>query len=199
MDSFEREARLSGHRFVAGVDEAGRGPLAGPVVAAAVIFKTPPLNLGIKDSKLLTPGARERIALDIHSYALSIGVGIVWPDAIDGMNIHRASLKAMEVAVNALAPLPDILLIDGPWTIDALSLAQRPIISGDSLSVTIGAASIIAKTTRDGIMRAYHTIYPEYNFVKNKGYPTGEHISVLEAIGPCPIHRKTFSFRRGRL
>lgn len=201
MDHFEREARNSGYRFVAGVDEAGRGPLAGPVVSAAVVFKDPPLGLGIKDSKKLSANLREKIAADIYRVAISVGVGIVWPEGIDSLNIHRATLLSMEKAVRALSPagpgsLPDFLLVDGPYAVKTVPLPQKPVISGDSLSVTIAAASIIAKTTRDGIMRIYHNIYPQYNFIKNKGYPTAEHIAVIERLGPSPIHRKTFRYGR---
>ena len=194
MDFFEKEAWELGYKSVAGIDEAGRGPLAGPVVAAAVIFKPGnlPLDIGIKDSKKLSPQKREDLASYIYQEALSVGVGIVRHNEVDAINIHRASLKAMEKAVRALIPLPDFLLIDGPWSIEALSIPQKPIISGDSLSVTIAAASIIAKTERDKIMRGYHYIYPGYNFMKNKGYPTQEHILILERIGPSPIHRKSF-------
>ncbi|MBI5598114.1 MAG: ribonuclease HII [Deltaproteobacteria bacterium] len=202
MDSFEREACRMGYRSVAGVDEAGRGPLAGPVVAAAVIFPVLPLQCGIKDSKKLSPRKREALVLDIYRSASSVGVGIAWPDEIDGINILRASLKAMERAVCSLSRpscggvKPDFLLIDGPHRIVALDIAQRPIVSGDTLSISVAAASIVAKTARDSIMRAYHSIMPGYNFLGNKGYPTGEHVSALETIGPSAIHRRSFSYGR---
>jgi ribonuclease HII len=197
MDSYEKDAFAIGSHLVAGVDEAGRGPLAGPVVAAAVIFSPALLHLEIKDSKKLSPSRRELKALDIYRKALAVGIGLVWPEEVDSINIHRATLKAMEKAVKALAPLPDYILIDGLFPVDTLKVPQRPVVSGDSKSVTIAAASIVAKTTRDRIMEAYHVLYPHYNFIKNKGYGTLEHRTVLRAKGPCPIHRKSFSLGRG--
>lgn len=192
MDTFEKDAHSKGFRFVAGVDEAGRGPLAGPVVAAAVIFsKLTPVNPAIKDSKTLTPQKRERIVYDIYRSALSVGVGISWTDEVDGINILRASLKAMEKAVSTLSVRPDFLLIDGNFPIDS-EIEQRPIISGDALSISIAAASIIAKTVRDRIMEAYHRMYPDYNFGSHKGYATKEHLEMLRRVGPAPIHRKSF-------
>lgn len=192
MDLFEKEARSRGFNSIAGVDEAGRGPLAGPVVASAVILPFPlPLDSGIKDSKKLSAQARERLTIDIFRCARAVGIGIVWPSEIDSINIHKASLKAMEIAVGKLSLAPDMLLIDGSFPIIS-AIEQRPIISGDALSVSIAAASIIAKTTRDGIMEAYHRLFPQYNFASNKGYPTKEHLSALDSFGPAPIHRKTF-------
>ncbi|HEY4708014.1 MAG TPA: ribonuclease HII [Thermodesulfobacteriota bacterium] len=192
MDIHERDAHSKGFKAVAGVDEAGRGPLAGPVVAAAVVFPfPPPLDLGIKDSKALTSGAREEILLDIYRTATSVGVGIVWPVEIDRINILKASLKAMELAIERLSVKPDMILVDGNFPINT-DTPQRPIISGDALSVSIAAASIVAKTARDTIMRSYHRLYPHYNFISNKGYPTKEHLSALVSHGPTPIHRKTF-------
>jgi ribonuclease HII len=196
MDSYEKEALRRGFSLVAGVDEAGRGPLAGPVVAAAVIFSPALLHLEIKDSKKLSPSRRNSKALDIYRQAPCVGVGVVWPEEVDSINIHRATLKAMEKAVKALSLTPELLLIDGLFPVDTLKIPQRPIISGDSKSVTIAAASIVAKTTRDRIMAAYHNLYPHYNFVKNKGYGTHEHRSILRTNGPCPIHRKSFSLGR---
>jgi ribonuclease HII len=193
MDVFEKEAHLAGFKRVAGVDEAGRGPLAGPVVAAAVIFDTLPLDLGIKDSKKLSPGKRAELSVVIEKTALAIGVGLAWPDEIDRVNILKASLLAMKRAVLRLGAnqSPDILLIDGINRID-LPVAQKPIVSGDSSSVTIAAASIMAKTFRDSLMDAYHHLYPEYDFRKNKGYGTACHLSALKARGPSAIHRKSF-------
>lgn len=192
MDIHERDAHSKGFKTVAGVDEAGRGPLAGPVVAAAVVFQfPPPLDLGIKDSKALTSEARSEILLDIYRTATSVGVGIVWPVEIDRINILKASLKAMELAIEKLSLKPDMILVDGNFPINT-DTPQRPIISGDALSVSIAAASIVAKTARDTIMESYHRLYPHYNFISNKGYPTKEHLSALDAHGPTPIHRKTF-------
>ncbi|MBI5827744.1 MAG: ribonuclease HII [Deltaproteobacteria bacterium] len=197
MDSFERDAFDRGNRFVAGVDEAGRGPLAGPVVAGAVVFEfPPPIGLGIRDSKKLTPSRRASLVLDIYRTAVAVGVGIVWPGDVDRLNIHRASLLAMEKAVRGLGPpdggfKPDFILIDGAFR-TSLDIPQLPVVSGDSLSVSIAAASIIAKTARDAIMEAYHRIYPHYGFPGNKGYPTKGHRAALSTFGPCPIHRKSF-------
>ncbi|MEK7772938.1 MAG: ribonuclease HII, partial [Deltaproteobacteria bacterium] len=165
MDSFERDAFLGGYRSIAGVDEAGRGPLAGPVVAGAVVFKyPPPLGLGINDSKKLTPSKRASLVFDIYRTAAAVGVGIVWPADVDRLNIHRASLLAMEKAVRGLGAglilPPDFILIDGLFR-TSLDIPQLPVVSGDSLSVSIAAASIIAKTSRDSIMDAYHRIYPD--------------------------------------
>ncbi|MEE9613501.1 MAG: ribonuclease HII [Thermodesulfobacteriota bacterium] len=197
MDSYEKQALADGYGIVAGVDEAGRGPLAGPVVAAAVIFSPGLTSFGIRDSKKLSPARRERVVFDIFKTSPAVGVGVVWPEEVDRINILRAALKAMGAAVTKLSPAPDILLVDGPYAVDSIHMPQKPIISGDSLSVTIAAASIIAKTTRDRIMRAYHSLYPDFNFVKNKGYGTPDHISALRAVPPSPIHRRSFSYGGG--
>ncbi len=191
MDRYEREARLKGFRFIAGVDEAGRGPLAGPVVAAAVIFPEAASLRGVKDSKTLSPAKREALVFEIFLNALSVGLGIVWPSEIDSLNIHRASLLAMDKAVSSLKPPPDFILVDGRFRIGS-PIEQLPIVSGDSLSTTIAAASIIAKTARDRIMTAYHRLYPWFNFKKNKGYPTKEHFLGLRRHGASPVHRRTF-------
>lgn len=191
MDKYELEALDAGYRAVAGVDEAGRGPLAGPVVAAAVVFEKLPLGLGINDSKKLTHKRRTFLAKEIYSVAASVGVGMVLPALIDEINIHRASLLAMERAVGSLASPPDFLLIDGKFAINT-AVPQLPVISGDSLSVSIAAASIIAKTTRDALMTAYDSLYPGYNLAGNKGYPTKDHYAALRKLGPTPIHRRSF-------
>lgn len=191
MDSFETDARTKGLRAVAGVDEAGRGPLAGPVTAAAVMFTSVPTHLGIKDSKTLSPKKRTSLVFDIYRHAASVGVGFVWPEEIDRINILRASLKAMARAVEALSVRPDLLLIDGKFPVDS-EIEQKLIVSGDSLSVSIAAASIIAKTIRDRVMESYDLLYPGYNLAQNKGYPTKEHLEALERFGPSPIHRLSF-------
>lgn len=200
MDTYEQEAYRDGFRLVAGIDEAGRGPLAGPVVASVVLFSTPPMDLPIKDSKKLTPARRDELTLLIRERAVSVGVGVSWPTEIDSINILNATFRAMEEALEAicstggLASLnPDMLLIDGPYKINS-SIAQKGIVRGDNLSVSIAAASIIAKTSRDRIMRAYHDIFPEYNFIKNKGYGTKEHLLALKKFGPTRIHRKSFNY-----
>jgi ribonuclease HII len=192
MDQYEKDAHSKGFSAIAGVDEAGRGPLAGPVVAAAVILPfPPPIDTGFRDSKVLSPQSREELVIEVFRAARAVGVGIVWPAEIDLINIHQASLRAMERAVARLSICPDILLVDGKFRIVS-KIEQRPIISGDALSVSIAAASIVAKTTRDRIMAAYHPSFPEYNFAANKGYGTKDHMDAIDEHGPTPIHRKTF-------
>ena len=187
---FEKEIWAKG-RIPAGVDEAGRGPLAGPVVAAAVVLPDDCKIEGLDDSKKLSHSKREKILEEIKSIAISYAVGIVEPDEIDRINILRAALLAMEISVKQLTTKPDYLLIDGNQK-TSLLLMQETIVKGDSKSCSIAAASILAKVTRDSIMEEYHSIYPEYNFKGHKGYPTKEHYQALREYGPCPIHRKTF-------
>jgi ribonuclease HII len=192
MDKYEKDAHSKGFFAVAGVDEAGRGPLAGPVVAAAVILPfPPPIDTGFKDSKVLSAKSRESLVIEVFRAARAVGIGVVWPAEIDLINIHKASLRAMERAVGRLCVRPDILLVDGKFRVDS-TIEQRPIVSGDALSVSIAAASIVAKTTRDSIMAAYHQSFPEYNFAANKGYGTRDHMDAIDEHGPTPIHRKTF-------
>jgi len=192
MDTYEKEAHSKGFSAVAGVDEAGRGPLAGPVVAAAVLLPFPlPVEKGFRDSKALSARAREALVKEVFRCARAIGIGVVWPREIDLINIHKASLAAMERAVARLSVPPDMLLVDGSFRMNTY-IDQRTIVSGDALSVSIAAASIVAKTTRDSIMAAYHHLYPEYNFGKNKGYGTKEHMDAIGEHGPTSIHRKTF-------
>lgn len=188
--SYERRIWKIG-KLPAGVDEAGRGPLAGPVVAAAVILPKECEINGLNDSKKLSHQKREILYHQIKAVAVSIGVGIIEPDEIDRINILRAALLAMEIAVKKLNPKPDFLLIDGNIR-TSLLIPQQAVIGGDSICNSIAAASIIAKVARDLIMDDYHNIHPEYNFKKHKGYPTKEHYEALRKFGPCPIHRKTF-------
>jgi len=190
---FKYEYRLwqAGHRYLAGLDEAGRGCLAGPVVAAAVILP-PNANLdGINDSKKLTPQAREKCFVQIQQKAVAIGIAVGMPEEIDRFNILKTSLKVMERAVARLKTQPDYLLVDGPYSLN-LSLPQLCLKHGDSQSLSIAAASIIAKVYRDQMMTTYHTIFPWYNFKKNKGYPTKEHKGAIKKHGPCYLHRKSF-------
>jgi ribonuclease HII len=192
MDSYEREALDEGRAVIAGIDEAGRGPLAGPVVAAAVCFTIPvPVNPLIRDSKTLSPIKRRAALIDIYRSAAAVGIGIVWPEEVDRINIHRASLLAMEKAVKGLSITPEILLIDGRFPIES-DIPQRTIIGGDGLSTSIAAASIVAKTTRDHIMAAYHNIYPEYGFDTNMGYGTKLHMEALTRVGASPVHRRSY-------
>ncbi len=188
---YEQEAFLKGHNTIAGIDEAGRGSLAGPVVAAAVIL---PMDIhieGVKDSKLLGEKTREVLFHEIYSKAVTIGVGITDEKVIDKINIYNATLRAMKAAVADLSINPDCLLIDALFLPD-ISIPQKAIIKGDLYCFSIAAASIIAKVTRDRIMIEYHKKYPQYNFRFNKGYGTREHREKIEYFGPCEIHRRTF-------
>lgn len=176
---------------MAGVDEVGRGPLAGPVVAAAVIFPKGVFIPGVTDSKLLTPKRREALFPLIKEQALGIGLGFLGPRDIDRLNILRASLKAMETAVFHLKVKPDLVLIDGNQPIH-LPFIQKTLIHGDRLSHSIGAASIVAKVVRDKLMESWHHRFPQYNFFSNKGYGTKEHLTALKKYGSCPLHRLSF-------
>ncbi len=180
-----------GFRFIAGVDEVGRGPLAGPVAAAAVIMPEGVRLPGIKDSKKMTERARNRAFSVIVENAVSIGIGVVSQRYIDDHNILRASLEAMRLAVSYLKPSPDFLMIDGIYPVSS-PIPQKCIIKGDLLSQSISAASIIAKVYRDNIMNSYHEHYPLYDFQKNKGYGTAAHMRALREHGPCPFHRLSF-------
>jgi ribonuclease HII len=191
MDFFERRYMKAGARLVAGIDEAGRGPLAGPVVAGAVILPFPGFREAVSDSKKLTPEKRDYFYERITETALAVGIGIVDAEEIDRINIGRATQKAMMAAVHQLQRQPDLLLIDGIMPLP-LPLPQRTIVKGDNLSVSIAAASIIAKVTRDRIMIAYHEQYPEYNFARHKGYGTREHRQAIRMHGWCEVHRKTY-------
>lgn len=186
----ENRIRAKG-KTPAGVDEAGRGPLAGPVVAAAVILPEAFTIRGLDDSKKLTHNQRVVILEQIMTSAVALAVGIVDHEVIDSINILRASLLAMEIAVNKLERKPDYLLIDGNQR-TSLLIPQETIVKGDSLCCSIAAASIVAKVRRDEIMNEYHERYPEYNFRSHKGYPTREHLEAIMKYGPCPIHRRSF-------
>ena len=188
---FEQEAAAQGFRAVAGIDEAGRGPLAGPVVAAAVILPVGLRINGVNDSKQLSAHQREQLFKQITATALTIGIGRVDAATIDRINILQATRLAMLQAVEALTIQPDRLLIDGISTID-LPVPQLTIKQGDSLSASIAAASIIAKVTRDRLMADYDTQYPLYGFIRHKGYGSQQHLEALRLHGPCPIHRRTF-------
>jgi ribonuclease HII len=176
---------------IAGIDEAGRGPLAGPVVAAAVVLKRGVRIARLRDSKKVSQKDRESLYAEIQLSSLDIGVGIVEADDIDRLNILRATQYAMHCAVKNLAMTPDLLVIDAV-TLSSVSIKQLSYVRGESVSASIAAASIIAKVTRDRIMSDYHRQFPQYNFQKHKGYSTREHLDLLRVYGPCPIHRKTF-------
>ena len=191
MNSFELAYQQSGYKQIAGIDEAGRGALAGPVIAAAVIL---PINCtldGLNDSKQLSPKQRNQLCEDIRRVAVSIGVGSVDNQAIDRLNILNASLLAMQKAVEKLTPQPDCLLVDGIY-LPQVDIPGEAIPKGDSRSCSIAAASIIAKTTRDRLMIELHHTYPNYGFLKHKGYPTSQHRQAISQFGASDIHRRTF-------
>jgi len=185
------ESLRSEYPLIAGIDEAGRGPLAGPVVAAAVILPSGLVIRGLKDSKKTAEKDRKRLFWEIVSAADAVGVGIVGAETIDSINILQSTKLAMKIAVNDLGTNPDILLIDAVKLGD-VAFEQKSFIKGESVSAAIAAASIIAKVVRDDIMTDYHEKYPQYNFKGHKGYGTREHIECINKHGPCPIHRKSF-------
>ncbi len=187
----EREAERCGYRCVAGVDEAGRGPLAGPVVAAAVVLPADGSFPGMRDSKKLTSAQRDNWFHKIRKNCLGYGIGIVDERTIDEINILQASLLAMQQAVAKLGLPVDMLLIDGNREIDS-RIQQQALVGGDGISLSIAAASILAKVTRDRLMDEYHQQYPNYEFRQHKGYGTSLHRERIRQFGPCPIHRKTF-------
>ena len=191
MTRFERAAYAEGFLRLAGLDEAGRGPLAGPVVAAAVILPEGCSIPGLRDSKKLSASRREALMDEIQKSALGVGLGIVDEKTIDRINIYRATQSAMKQAVGLLNPQPDFLLIDAMKLPDC-AIRQNSIIGGDDLSLSIAAASVVAKVTRDRMMLEYDRMYPDYNFKSHKGYGTREHLRALRTHGPCEIHRRTF-------
>lgn len=189
--AYEKRAAAKGCLTIAGIDEAGRGPLAGPVVSAAVILPPDFSGEGIADSKKLSPARRSRLYDVIYAQAVSIGIGIVDAGEIDRTNILRASLLSMAMASLNLDPKPDCLLIDGIFPIP-LPTRQITIPKGDALSISISAASIVAKVTRDRLMERYDLDYPQYRFISHKGYPTKAHRDAIQRFGCCPIHRRSF-------
>lgn len=187
----EFENKYSDLAYVAGIDEAGRGPLAGPVVAAAVILPKYIFLPFLNDSKKVTEKRRDVLFDEIKQNAIAYGIGIASNTLIDEINILQATYEAMREAVNALEKTPDVLLVDAVHIPD-INIKQVGIVKGDAKSVNIAAASILAKVTRDRIMVEYDKIYPEYGFASNKGYGTATHIAALKEVGPCAIHRKSF-------
>ncbi len=188
---YESLVRKAGYRLIAGVDEAGRGPLAGPVVAAAVILPEGVVLDGVRDSKEMTQGAREKAFPLIHEKALSISVGVVSAEEIDRINILQASLQAMKQAIVSLDQRPEFCLVDGIHPVP-VPIPYRCLKKGDRRSHSISAASIVAKVYRDRIMWAFHEKFPVYGFSENKGYGTAQHLAALREQGACPIHRLTF-------
>ncbi|MDE0331245.1 MAG: ribonuclease HII [Nitrospinae bacterium] len=191
MYSIERELASAGCSPVAGVDEAGRGPLAGPVVAAAVVLDPGNPVAGLDDSKKLTPRQREALLPEILAKALAVSLAAAGPREIERINILQASLRAMAAAVGGLRPAPAHVLVDGNRRIPTL-LPQTPLVKGDSRCACIAAASVVAKVYRDRLMARMDGRYPGYGFGKHKGYPTRDHLAALERFGPCRIHRRTF-------
>ncbi len=189
MRVYERQYKDRG--FLCGIDEVGRGPLAGPVVAGAVILPKDCEILYLNDSKKLSEKKRELLYDEIMEKAVAVGIGAVSPEKIDEINILQATYEAMRIAISKLSVRPDLLLNDAV-TIPAVDIPQVPIIKGDAKSVSIAAASIIAKVTRDRMMVQYEELYPGYEFASNKGYGSARHIAALKELGPCPIHRRSF-------
>lgn len=189
MRSFEHQ--YEGYGAVCGIDEVGRGPLAGPVVAGAVILPTDCEILYLNDSKKLSEKKRELLYDEIMEKAVATGIGVISPARIDEINILQATYEAMRMAISNLKGQPSVLLNDAV-TIPLVEIPQVPIIKGDAKSVSIAAASIIAKVTRDHMMVEYEEIYPGYSFASNKGYGSAQHIAALKELGPTPIHRRTF-------
>lgn len=193
MNKTSAKLRDNGHEMICGLDEAGRGPLAGPVVASAVLLDPFQKIIGLDDSKKLSAVKRNELFEEIKEKAMAVGIGIVKNDIIDKINIQQASFKAMKKALNEFNFEPDYLLVDGNKKIPEVNIPQKAIIDGDEKVNSIAAASIIAKVTRDRIIEKYDKEYPVYGFKSNKGYGTKEHIDALKKYGPTPIHRYSYS------
>ena len=191
MAVFEKKYRAEGFSAICGIDEAGRGPLAGPVVAGAVILPEDCRILYLNDSKKVSEARREALYLEIQEKALACGIGIVSPKRIDEINILQATYEAMRQAIENMNISPELLLVDAV-TIPDVQVKQVGIVKGDAKSISIAAASILAKVTRDRLMQQYEEMYPEYGFGSHKGYGTESHIAAIEKYGACPIHRRTF-------
>lgn len=192
LKKYENELRKKGFKYICGIDEAGRGPLAGPVVVASVILPENSMIEGINDSKKVSEKKREKLYDMIIEEAISYGVGIIGQDEIDEINILNATKKGVTMSLEELIQKPDIILVDALSKINTLGVPYESIIKGDAKCYSISAASIIAKVTRDRIMREWDKVYPQYGFASHKGYGTSIHIKALKEYGPSPIHRKTF-------
>ena len=192
---WEKNLWTKGYHYVAGVDEAGRGPLAGPVISAAVIFRKTVTPFELDDSKRLSPTRREHLYELIFDRALTIGIGCVDEKLIDEINILQSTFSAMRKAVASLQMPPDFIMVDGRWEIPDLNISQTSIVKGDQKCFSIAAASIIAKVTRDKLMTELDRQYPQYNFATHKGYETKKHIDKINKYGFCPIHRKSFKIK----
>ena len=189
MFSFER--KYAEYEYICGVDEVGCGPLAGPVVSAAVILPKDCNILYLNDSKKLSENKREEIFDEIMEKAVSVGIGFATPERIDEINIRQADFEAMRMALSKLSIEPDFIMVDG-YPIGGIDKKQISIVKGDAKSASIASASIVAKVTRDRLMSEYDTVFPGYGFASNKGYGSAEHIKAIKEMGPTPIHRKTF-------
>ena len=192
LKEIDKEFFDMGMKYVCGIDEAGRGPLAGPVVVASVILPKDSMIEGINDSKKISESKREKLYDVILQEAISYGIGIIYQEEIDEINILQATKKGLHEAVENMEIKPNVILVDALTGIDTLGIPYKSIIKGDAKSYSIGAASIIAKVTRDRIMREWDKIYPEYGFAGHKGYGTAKHIEAIKKYGLTPIHRKTF-------
>ncbi len=181
-----------GLKYIAGIDEAGRGPLAGPVVVASVILNKDSMIEGVNDSKKVTENRREKLYDIIINEAISYGIGIIYQDEIDEINILEATKKGLTKSIEDLKIKPQLIMVDALTNINTLGIPYKSIIKGDAKCYSIAAASILAKVTRDRIMREWDKVYPEYGFAGHKGYGTSKHIEAIKKYGPCPIHRKTF-------
>ncbi len=188
---FSYERKYAEYEYICGVDEVGCGPLAGPVVSAAVILPKDCDILYLNDSKKLTENKREEIFDEIMAKAVSVGIGFATPERIDEINIRQADFEAMRMALSKLSVEPDFIMVDG-YPIGGVEKKQISIVKGDAKSASIAAASIIAKVTRDRLMTEYDAVFPGYGFASNKGYGSAEHIQAIKELGPTPIHRKTF-------
>lgn len=192
LKEYENKLHEEGLELIAGIDEAGRGPLAGPVVVGAVIMKPDSFIEGVNDSKKISESKREKLYEQITEEAIAWSVGIVTEKEIDELNILNATKKALSRAIEGLEKRPDRILVDALENIDTKGIPYTSVIKGDAKMYSISAASIIAKVTRDRIMREYDEVYPEYGFAKHKGYGTAAHISAIKEHGPCPLHRRSF-------
>ena len=192
LKKIDKEFFDKGLKYIAGIDEAGRGPLAGPVVVASVILPQDSMIEGINDSKKVSEAKREKLYDLIINEAISYGIGIIYQDEIDEINILQATKKGLTEAIKQMEIKPNIIMVDALSGIDTLGIPYKSIIKGDAKCYSIAAASILAKVTRDRIMREWDKIYPEYGFASHKGYGTAKHIAAIKEFGPCPIHRRSF-------
>lgn len=192
LKEIDKEFFGKGIKYIAGIDEAGRGPLAGPVVVACVMLKPDSMIEGVNDSKKISENKREKLYDIILDEAISYGVGIVYQEEIDDINILQATKKGVTMAIQQMEIKPNIIIVDALTGIDTLGIPYKSIIKGDAKSYSVAAASIVAKVTRDRLMREWDKVYPEYGFASHKGYGTVKHIAALKELGACPIHRKSF-------